>query len=684
MDSLGAGLCNPVNYAVTVTSMVPTPTTYNFFSYPTGAFTPFTLPNPAMHAVTANPTVACSTLCTFNAGFSVSSNALTASFTPQPFGLSGYFWTFGDGGTSNSMAPSHTYAAAGTYTVCMIGTSGCMSDTICQQVTVVCTPANAAFTTTAAQQTITFTNTSSGSAPLTYAWAFGDGQTSTQTSPVHVYSAPGYYNACLIVNGPCGADTTCTLINAGCVATVAAFSSTTNLLAAQFSNTSISAGATTAFWDFGDGQTSTQVNPSHTYPAAGTYTVCLIANSPCGADTLCQSVTITCPMPVPGFSATTNQLLANFSNSSTGVVSSIWDFGDGQTSTQANPSHTYAAAGTYTVCLIVNSTCGADTLCQPVTIICPLPVPVFTATSNQLTANFSNSSTGAASSIWDFGDGQTSTQANPSHTYAAAGTYTVCLIVNSTCGADTLCQSVTIICPLPVPGFSATTNQLMANFSNSSTGAASSIWDFGDGQTSSQANPSHTYAAAGTYTVCLIVNSTCGADTLCQSVTVTCPILTAAMSSAGIFPLVQFTDMTIGSPSVWQWDFGDGGTSVLQNPQHNYANPGTYTVCLTVQDSCSVATTCQSVDVLVGVTKAVTLTVEVYPNPAFATVWVRWPQDLDVVTLQVMTMDGRQVFQTTTAEGEFAINLNGWTAGVYAVAVQAGDQRVVRRLVVQR
>jgi PKD repeat protein len=263
IDSLGVGLCNPVNYPVTVTTLTNTTTSFNLNLYATGGLTHFTLPNPTSTPVTASPTVACTAICNFTAGFTASANSLIASFAPLPFGLSSYYWTFGDGGTSNSMAPVHSYAASGTYTVCLIGTSGCMSDTVCQQVTVTCTSPTASFTTSGTSQTINFSNASTGSGPLTYAWAFGNGQTSTQTSPTHVYSSPGYYNACLIVNGPCGSDTTCTLVNAGCVTTVASFSATSNLLAAQFNNSSTSAGATTHSWDFGDGQMSTQASPSH-------------------------------------------------------------------------------------------------------------------------------------------------------------------------------------------------------------------------------------------------------------------------------------------------------------------------------------------------------------------------------------------------------------------------------------
>ncbi|HHG86506.1 MAG TPA: PKD domain-containing protein, partial [Bacteroidetes bacterium] len=146
-------------------------------------------------------------------------------------------------------------------------------------------------------------------------------------------------------------------------------------------------------------------------------------------------------------------------------------------------------------------------------------------------------------------------------------------------------------------GFTYTSTNTVANFSNSSVGGTSFAWDFGDGNTSTVNGPMHTYAAVGTYTVCLIATNTCGSDTSCQMVTVNCPAPTAGFNYTSTGISLQFGDQSTSGITGWAWDFGDGGSSALQNPLHSYANPGTYTVCLIASSPCGSDTTCTSVQV---------------------------------------------------------------------------------------
>jgi PKD repeat protein len=225
-------------------------------------------------------------------------------------------------------------------------------------------------------------------------------------------------------------------------------------------------------------------------------------------------------MAIGGLSVNFTDL--SVTNSTTGVISWFWDFGDGNTSTQQNPTHNYATNGNYTVCLIASNTCEADTTCSTVTVSCLAPNAAFSDSINNLTVSFTDLSTQTPTSwFWDFGDGNTSTQQNPSHTYAANGTYTVCLTATNTCGSDSSCSSVIVNCLAPNAAFSDSTNNLTVSFTDLSTQAPTSwFWDFGDGNTSTQQDPSHTYAANGTYTVCLTATNTCGSDSSCSSVTV--------------------------------------------------------------------------------------------------------------------------------------------------------------------
>ncbi|MFN7975615.1 MAG: PQQ-dependent sugar dehydrogenase [Acidobacteriota bacterium] len=142
-------------------------------------------------------------------------------------------------------------------------------------------------------------------------------------------------------------------------------------LPVQFSN--LTSGAVNSYsWDFGDGGTSTLVNPSHTYNAPGTYTVALTATGPGGSDTNTKPgyITVTVNAPVADFSAAPltgpAPLAVAFTDMSTGPITTwAWDFGDGGTSATQNPGHTYLAAGSYTVALTVTGPGGSDTMTRP-------------------------------------------------------------------------------------------------------------------------------------------------------------------------------------------------------------------------------------------------------------------------------------------------------------------------------
>ncbi|MFQ5335200.1 MAG: PKD domain-containing protein, partial [Flavobacteriales bacterium] len=149
---------------------------------------------------------------------------------------------------------------------------------------------------------------------------------------------------------------------------------------------------------------------------------------------------------------------------------------------------------------------------------CDSAVAQFTYTDSSNTVQFSDASSGASTWFWDFGDGNNSTLQNPSHTYAADSTYFVCLIISNNCSVDTICDSV-VICTLPIAVFSWMQDTVLSiQFSDSSTGANSWYWDFGDGDTSTLQNPNHIYGAEGWYLVCLYVSDGFCSDSICDSI----------------------------------------------------------------------------------------------------------------------------------------------------------------------
>lgn len=154
---------------------------------------------------------------------------------------------------------------------------------------------------------------------------------------------------------------------------------------------------------------------------------------------------------VADFSSNVANGNADFSNNSSFATQFWWDFGDGSpSSSDANPSHVYAAEGVYPVVLIASDTCGnSDTIAQSIVVQCipsTTPIADFTHSISSDTVYFSNNSSNANTYFWDFGDGQTATDANPMHIFAANGDYTVMLVVTDTCGrTDTSYQIIQIV-----------------------------------------------------------------------------------------------------------------------------------------------------------------------------------------------------------------------------------------------
>ncbi|WP_186758129.1 PKD domain-containing protein [Echinicola salinicaeni] len=241
--------------------------------------------------------------------------------------------------------------------------------------------------------------------------------------------------------------------------------------------------------------------------------------------------------PIAGFTTVTNELEATFNNSSENVSSYSWNFGDGNTSTEESPTHTYEYAGIYTVVLTAKGANGtiveAD---EDITIVENLKAD-FAFEMEYLAVNFTNSSENAVSYSWDFGDGNTSTEEHPMHTYEEAGTYTV--VLNSTAQGGTSVQTsqeLTVVGP-PMAAYTFDDEGLTVNFTNTSENVISYSWDFGDGNSSTEENPSHSYSAAGTYTVVLTATSDDGkVVTTSQEVTVEVPVDTS------LFTIMFITD----------------------------------------------------------------------------------------------------------------------------------------------
>jgi PKD repeat protein len=610
--------------------------------------------------------------------------------------------------------------------------------------------------------TVRFINQSSGQI-TGYNWNFGDNTSSVEVNPLHTYNTPGLYTVTLTVNGPGGSSNVSAQINVQSAgAPSAAFIASPNSgfapLTVQFFDRS--SGQINAYnWNFGDGTTSNQRDVSHVFNAVGTYNVSLTVSGSGGNSTVTQQIVVSIPIPTPSpipasntpvppsstpipptFTAivvvptntpepptntpepptatptgvptatptntpepptatvtdvptntpepptatatdlptntpepptatatdvptstpepptatateaapgasftlaipdpTNNPGTVQFSSTSTGTIASYaWDFGDGTTSTEQNPTHVYAQSGTYTVNLTVTGPGGSNSaIPQQVTVTYP-PTALFQANvdpNNPLSVSFVDNSEGVVTSwAWDFGDGTTSTEQSPTHTYAAGGTYNVTLTATNAGGNSISTIPVTVTEPVvvvpPVAGFSYgaldPAQPLTIQFSDTSTGDYDTYaWDFGDGVQSNEPNPSHTYATGGTPTVTLTVtNSATGVSNVYQEViTVQAPSEPPSASFTASVPdpaqplTVQFNDFSTGTFDSYQWDFGDGiGFSSDPNPIYTYSVGGTYPVTLTVTNSASGETSSFPLDVTVEAAEVPTT-----PSPAETT-----------------------------------------------------------------
>lgn len=532
-----------------------------------------------------------------------------------------YAWDFGDGSLAvQGTNVSHCYTQTGTFSVILVArdSNGCQVSKTLPNFVVIANPPSATVSATPTQTCntslqVNFTgNGSSPNGPVTYAWYFGNGGTSAQKDPSETFQS-GIYTPMLIVTDSLGCQDTARTQVAVTDVQAAFTSSTTNAcagIAVQFTDASNYANSWQ--WNFGDGSTSTLQNPTHIYNATGSYTVSLtVAYGPC-RDSIKHVNYINVTQPI-NFSISANATSAcsapfsvTFSNTAAGATGYTWNFGDSTpVSTLSNPTHTYTTAGSYTVSLGVTNAAGCtntQTMTNYITIGGPhasFSVDSFHGCA-PLTDGFTNTSTSSSPITgyqWFFGDGGGSTNANPTHTFNSTGSYMVYLVVTNAAGCkDTAYASDSVIVgnTLQPEFIAAPLVQCIdqtVNFTNQTQGATGQthyLWNFGDGQTSTLTNPTHTYSDTGTYNITLtVINQGCSKDTeRLKYILIVVPKAQFNFKFNCNTPTaVTFTDTSQGAQT-WLWEFGDGTTSNLQNPPvHNYSVQGNYTVTLIVSNA---------------------------------------------------------------------------------------------------
>jgi len=535
-----------------------------------------------------------------------------------------YDWTFdGVPYSTGSTAPINqqfvnaSFVSSQTFTIDLLVTSpqGCTSN-LSRDVTVF-HAVQAAYTSISAGCTplmVDFTNTSQGG--LEYNWEFGDNGSSIVESPNHTYSnlssVDSIYDVTLLVTS----EDLCRDSVSGQITVyaspTASFVADNNIdcppLDLAIENSSFAGDIYT--WDYGDGSplyiTNDLDTVTHTYNNTGndmvTYTLKLRAETLNGClDSISQNI-IVYPSIVVDFerdSVGCSPYTSSFTNNSLRASEYTWDFGTGVLSFLTNPSHTFYNDSTldliYDVTLTGTSKYGCvDSVTKQVTVY-PSPLADFSVTPiyqyfPNLTVTIDNETNpGPYNYIWQFGDGASSALEEPgSHDYPDWGEYTISLAVASANCADSIRQSIEIFPPLPVssfvPDIDAGCEPLTVSFTNNSDYGSDYYWDFDDGNTSTEFEPTHTFSDPGAYQVMLKVTGDGGEDYSFETVVVyTKPNVNFIVEPT----LVMLPDEPIKLYNLTEygdrylWDFGDGGTSTEEELSYQYTDVGTYTITLT-------------------------------------------------------------------------------------------------------
>jgi gliding motility-associated-like protein len=582
-------------------------------------------------------------------------NVLITNTTPNIASFS-YQWDFGNGQTSNGAQPGTIIFLPNpnfrdtTYKVTLSVASACQTIPLTKTVRVRSKP-KALFTPNksvgCSPMTVTFNNTSLG-LNNSYVWDFDDGSATITTSTTgtiqHTFTTgvQDTFYVRLVAMNECGSDTlkyaivvSPNQIHLDFAINGNEFSGCSPHTVKFINNTS---GASAFTWNFGDGNTlSTTKNidtVNHTYLIPGTYNIVLKATNGCSDTTSIETVTVY-PKPAASYVASNYTSCigdaVNFNNKSTGANSYLWQFGDGNTSTLNNPTHTYTTPGIYDVKLIVYSlnisgiVC-TDSITQQVNVVSSMRGS-FLATDtvsncSPFTATFTNQNIPSVTTAWDFGDGTTGSGDVISHTFTKAGTYNVTLTTRVR-GGCTYITTKTIKVLGPSGTWNHTTgylcNNATANFNVLASNTDSYTFDFGDGVvlTSNANSLFHSYANGGIYYPTVTLKNDAG-----------CAIVLKALDSIRVDKIkagftatqqnlcgstvVNFTDTShafFGKKNVL-WNFGDGTTSTSFNNTHVYTSSGIYPVQLIVfgNSGCSDTITKQISVKVFSVPKATILT----------------------------------------------------------------------------
>ena len=540
--------------------------------------------------------------------------------------------------------PPIAYPGVGTYTVMLIDSSFCGLDTATLMIQITNPPTSVlglSKDTICEGETVTIQNNSIGGANE-FQWDFdlgGGFQNLNGANKDRTYNTTGDYTISLVVGiaGSQGCNDTATIDLHVLPSPVSDFTFDANNQcdSMQVNFTDNSTGAIANYdWDFGNGNTFSGINPpTQNYTSPGAYTIRLTTTTAEGCSHTVQRTINVRETPRAGFTVNTVclNLPSNFVDTSQASVDPIttykWFFGDGDSSNLQDPSHIYTSGGNFLVTQIVDNGFCQDTATFTVTVENPPAADFMSDSTNgcsPFTVNFTNqSSAGAVSYRWNFGDGSAISNAvDTSHTFfnnsAADTSFIVQLIATTVFGCTDTTFDTISVSPVPQPSFTSDATldcgPLVVNFTNNTSGTNLTFeWDFGDSTpVSNDVNPTHIFENQtlfiSNFDVQLVVTSANGcSDTIVQTISVFPePVFTfVTQPDSGCSPLNVRFPSVVGAVS-YQWDFGDGSTGTGPTPTHTYVNNTTNDQSFTARLIAQNAFGCR--DTTFG-------TILVYPNP---------------------------------------------------------------------
>lgn len=628
-----------------------------------------------------------------------------------------YHWDLGDGNAAYGKKITHKYIQPGIYTVCLtVKDQSSNINTYCQDI-VFGKPScsvKANFTTykDTTPLTIGFINLSQGGDK--YYWDFGNGNFSTEESPVYTFSQMGIYEVTLSVSSSNGCiDKYKQKVYVGTFDCNAKIDVLVDELDKKITlaNTTISSETSEYYWNYGDGTVGSGIE-SKMYSKSGKYTISMLVYNPqtgCN-DYIEKSVYIDKPCRAKfSYYVDTATNTIRLQNQSINTTHYYWYFSDGSYTNEVHPSHQFSAPGIYKIYLkAYNDTLNCiDSHEEYVTINqsndCEADF-IYGVKENNEVLFFDRSRGNVIKYLWNLGNGTTSQQMNPHTTYNHPGIYNVCLTVVNNHGISNItCKPIFVNSNACFADYDYVVQPgKEVVFSEKALGNPTQYnWDFGDNTTGTGQQVIHTYANAGYYLTSLNISATSNCNSTAYKLLnidmpnqIKAAIITKNPQNtkkAGGYP-VDFIGAGLGDDVRIKWTFGDGTEdTTTTTPTHVYSNPGTYIACYIISDPITGQSDTACTTITITDVRSVNLseTVDIYPLPFNERLYIVINSEKATsINLSVYDLTGRSLINLDermldAGKHTLVYNTTHLKSGTYILKVQMKNQRISRLIIKQ-